>query len=182
MHCAELHSRERWHMPSGYRIRRAVAGDEGHWVTVEVAAGEFRDEDSAWQRMTQNFGSFATTDDAVFLLESPDGDVIGTATATTDEFEGRRQGQVGWVGIAPKYQGQGLAKPLLATVVNELANRGWKEAFLTTQTTSWRAVGLYLGFSFKPALRPGTPDEARGWQMVAKELGSRWPESSGIQG
>jgi ribosomal protein S18 acetylase RimI-like enzyme len=158
--------------PEHYVIRRVRPGDEDAWMQIEVAAGEFPDVHAAQTRMLENFdGPFNdATRDWCYLMEDPDGCPIATATASSDSFDGDHIGRVGWVGMIPEYQRRGLSKPLLATVMRRLA-LDHSAAFLTTQTTSYRAIHLYLQFGFTPILQ--SPECAEGWRIVEKALGKR---------
>ena len=71
-------------------------------------------------------------------------------------------------GIAPDRQGRGLAKPLVAAAMQALKVRHGR-AYLTTQTTSYKAVRIYLDFGFQPYLVDDS--DARGWAILADILG-----------
>ncbi len=158
----------------GFHIRRGVPGDEDNWVRIEVAAGEFRDEAAARTRLASNFhGGFnADMKDTVYFVETADGLAVGTATASSDTFEGEQRAQVSWVGMDPAYQGRGLSKPLLSAVMQRLVGT-FPTAFLVTQTVSFPAIGLYLKFGFEPMLR--RPECPEGWTIVANTLGHALP-------
>jgi ribosomal protein S18 acetylase RimI-like enzyme len=85
-------------------------------------------------------------------------------------FEGELIGMIHWVAIEPAYQGRGLAKPLLATALQRLA-QDHQRAFLGTQTTSYRAVGLYLKYGFVPVIT--TDSDRRAWAIVEALLANR---------
>ena len=53
-----------------------------------------------------------------------------------------------WVAILPAYQGRGLAKPLLAQVMQTMAVLGHRQVYLTTQRFRRAAIGLYTSFGF----------------------------------
>ncbi len=157
--------------PSGYTIRTFRSGDEEHWARVETFAEEFASSDEALRAFVDEFGSrWGELHDRCFLLEEKEGGVIGTAMAWDGDFVGKVRGRVHWVGIIPAYQGRGLARPLLGAVLERLA-RDHRTCFLTTQTTSYRAVNLYLKFSFMPYLT-GILD-TEGWRMMEDVLQRR---------
>lgn len=154
--------------PQGYRVRTFEPGDERHWARVETAVGEFPDEEAALRYFEQKYGPYPRElGSRCFLLETEEGRVIGTATAWHDVFEGEERGRVSWVGIVPEYQGNKLAKPLVAAVMDRLA-RDERKAFLTTQTTSYRAINLYLAFGFMPYLQQESCRE--GWALMERVL------------
>jgi ribosomal protein S18 acetylase RimI-like enzyme len=154
--------------PPGYTIRTFRLGDAAQWVRIETLAGEFSSQEEALQHFEEEFGPhLAKVEERCFLLEDSHGTPIGTAMAWDGEFLGAVRGRVHWVGIVPDYQGRGLAKPLLSTVMQHLA-RQHTAAYLTTQTTSYRAVNLYLNFGFAPYLT--SDDDARGWRIMEEIL------------
>lgn len=154
--------------PAGFHIRSFVRGDQRHWAMIEALAGEFTDQDEALHDFEEEFGAaLESMEDRCFLLEERSGEAIGTATAWYGDFAGHQRGRVHWVGIIPAYQGRKLAKPLLSAVMARLA-RDHANAFLTTQTTSYRAINMYLDFGFVPFLADAA-DEA-GWHMMERVL------------
>ena len=157
--------------PAGYAIRTFRPGDAEHWARVEALAEEFASQDEALREFHEEFDPrLRELEDRCFLLEDSQGTVIGTAMAWDGDLAGEVRGRVHWVGIVPAYQGRGLAKPLLSTVLERLA-REHHSAFLTTQTTSYRAVNLYLNFGFVP-YQADTAD-AEGWRMMEEVLQRR---------
>lgn len=157
--------------PPGFGLRTFVPGDERHWAKIETLAGEFSGEEQALARFQQDYGDALTDlEDRCFFSVNERGTAIGTATAWRGHFAGQDRGRVSWVGIAPAYQGLKLAKPLLAAVMHRLA-RDERTAYLTTQTTSFRAVNLYLDFGFVPYATHGESEE--GWRLMEEVLGRR---------
>lgn len=55
-----------------------------------------------------------------------------------------------WVAVRREYQGKGLAKPLIAYVLNVMRELGYKHAKIPTQTNTWLACKIYLDFGFMP--------------------------------
>lgn len=154
--------------PPGYRIRTYVPGDEYNWARIETLAGEFRSQEAALQRFQQFYGpSLEKLADRGFFLENSQGEAIGTATAWFGEFAGAERGRVSWVAIIPAEQGKKLAKPLLSAVLQRLAQEH-SSAFLTTQTTSYPAINLYLSLGFAPYLLRDTCPE--GWSLMEQTL------------
>ncbi|MCY1029022.1 GNAT family N-acetyltransferase, partial [Mammaliicoccus sciuri] len=73
-------------------------------------------------------------------------------------------GRIHFVAIKPEYQGKKLSKPLLSAALNKLIELGHKEVFLTTQTTSYPAINMYLNYGFEP-YDPDNADQ-KGWLMM----------------
>jgi GNAT superfamily N-acetyltransferase len=74
------------------------------------------------------------------------GQVVGTATAWHGSMCGQPQGRLHWLAVREPYQGLGLAKALLCAVTASFIKHGHARAFLTTQTTSARAIRLCVLF------------------------------------
>ena len=151
-------------LPEGFRIRTFRYGDIANWSRIETAVGEFPTEQHAERYFEREFGpQIDLMSDRSFMLETADGEAIGTTTAWMGTFQGEPMGKIHWVAIEPAYQGRGLAKPLLATALHRLA-LDHQRAYLETQTTSYRAVGLYLKFGFEPVIE--TESDRRAWEIV----------------
>lgn len=154
--------------PDGYRIRTFARGDERSWAEIEAAAGEFENQQQALERFQTEFSPFLREmENRCFLLETRDGEAIGTATAWYGHLAGEERGRVHWVGIIPSYQGKKLSKPLLTTTMMRLA-KDYRKGYLTTQTTSYQAINLYLNFGFTPYFCDDSSKE--GWQLVEQVL------------
>jgi GNAT superfamily N-acetyltransferase len=154
--------------PVGYSIRTFVPGNERLWAQIEAEAGEFDTAEEALTHFNTEFGAFADElEDRCFFLEDPKGNAIGTATAWYGTLAGEVYGRVHWVGIIPSHQGKKLSKPLLSAVMSRLA-RDHEKAYLTTQTTSYPAVNLYLSFGFVPSI--STNRDTEGWELLEEVL------------
>lgn len=155
-------------VPAGYRIRAFAPGDESSWARVETAAGEFSSEPRALEHFASEFGPhLAEMEERCLLLETGRGEAVGTATAWRNPgFLGIDHGRIHWVAVTPEHQGRGLGR--LLTVKALLLLRRWHErAYLTTQTSSWIAVHLYLSLGFAPFL--DAPEQAEGWALLRRE-------------
>jgi GNAT superfamily N-acetyltransferase len=154
--------------PPGYSLRTFGPGDETLWARIETLAGEFPTEEQALERFAADYAPpLAGRADRCFLLRDAHGTPIGTATVWYGQLGGEERGRVSWVGIIPSFQGRGLAKPLLSSVLARLASDHHK-AYLTTQTTSYRAINLYLHFAFQPYAVRETCEE--GWRLMEQVL------------
>lgn len=156
-------------LPLGYRIRNFCPGDALLWAEIEAAAGEFESTEEALERFAQEFGPH--TDEMqrrCLFLENEAGRAVGTATAWYDNsFKGQRWGRLHWVGIHPEYQGQKLARPLVAAALARLSQLH-SRAYLTSQTTSYKAIKLYLDYGFVPDMT--APDSQKAWSILQQVL------------
>jgi GNAT superfamily N-acetyltransferase len=155
-------------LPAGYGISLYRPGGESDWARIEHLAGEFPDEARALAHYAKEFGgSGDEMRQRCLFLHGPDGAAIGTTTAWRGEHAGAAIGRLHWVAIVPAFQGRGLAKPLVAAAM--ACMRQWhSRAYLTTQTTSWVAVKVYLDFGFRPVL--DRPDSGEAWALMARML------------
>lgn len=153
-------------LPDGYRIRLFEKGDEYHWARVETSVNEFKNGEAALERFNKEFGLYLEdmTKRCLFI-ENNEGEVIATTTAWYGDLlgDGEISGRIHWVGVAPEYQGQKLAKPLLSAAMNILADHHLK-AYLTSQTTSYQAINMYLNYGFEPFLTGPSCEEA--WSLL----------------
>ncbi|MWV46262.1 GNAT family N-acetyltransferase [Paenibacillus sp. HJL G12] len=157
-------------LPDGFRIRLFEKGDEHHWARVETSVDEFKTEEAALEHFNKEFGPYIDemTERCLFI-ENKDGEVIGTTTAWYGDLKGDGEisGRIHWVGVAPEYQGKKLSKPLLSAAMNILAQHHSK-AYLTSQTTSYQAINMYLNFGFEPFIAEPSCYEA--WNLLEEVL------------
>lgn len=157
-------------LPKGFRLRLFNKGDELQWANVETKVKEFADEQAALIRFEEEFGGHSDemTKRCLFI-EDQFGDVIATTTAWYGKVVGEKEvlGRIHWVGVVPEYQGLKLSKPLLSAALTILAEHHTK-AYLTTQTTSYQAVNMYLNYGFRPLLMHSTCEEA--WMLMEEQL------------
>ena len=145
-------------------------GEEHLWARVETAVDEFSTEAAALEHFDREFGQFRDEmEKRCKFLETIGGDVIGTTTAWYGKLEGEDKvsGRIHWVGVIPEYQGKKLSKPLLAKAMQVLAEYH-DSAYLTSQTTSYQAVNMYLNFGFEPYVTNETDVEA--WTLLEEVL------------
>jgi len=156
-------------LPEGFYFRYFKEGDQAAWAHIESNAGEFKDEAAAMQRFEDEFGKYIEDlkERCIFLCHEEAGP-IGTAMAWYNlDFNGEEYGRLHWVGIHPDFQGRKLARPLVAKAVERLKEFHDK-AYLTTQTTSWKAIKIYLDFGFTPLITTSNCTEA--WKLLAEKL------------
>ncbi|NLE83058.1 MAG: GNAT family N-acetyltransferase [Chloroflexi bacterium] len=160
-------------LPEGFSVRFFKAGDENTWARIETAVDEFSDEAAALSHFEKEFGPFREdmTRRCLFI-ENAEGEAIGTTSAWYGTLEGEKEvsGRIHWVGIVPAYQGKKLSKPLLSLAMDVLA-KYHQTAYLTSQTTSYQAINLYLNYGFDPYITNETDIEA--WRLMEEVLGRK---------
>jgi GNAT superfamily N-acetyltransferase len=156
-------------LPEGYCINSFSSGDERLWAKIATAAGEFEKEEIALKHFHSEFGNReGELENRCFFLGTADQKKVGTAMAWySDSSWGERCGRVHWVAIHPEYQGKGLGKPLVSAVLDYLKSL-YSMAYLTTQTTSYKGINMYLDFGFEPYVKEG--ESYRGWEVLAERL------------
>lgn len=169
MYMPSLEARPQYPIPAGFTARKFRPGDEQAWAEIEASVDEFDTPDAARKHFDEEYGAdLAGVEDRCFFLCTEQGEPVGTGTAWYDpSFRGEDHGRVHWIGIRPEFQGRGLGRPLVGLVVDRLA-QSHRKAYLTTQTTSPRAIYIYLDFGFIPLLTDGNSAEA--WQLLYAEL------------
>jgi GNAT superfamily N-acetyltransferase len=139
-------------LPAGYRFCMYKRGDERYWAEIETAVGEFDSVQSALARFTSEFGEkLDEMEKRCLFVETVQGEKIATVTAWYGVHRGERLGRLHWLAVRPDHQGKGLGKVLVARVLkifSELEHN--KMIYLTTQSWSYKAIGLYKSFGFKP--------------------------------
>lgn len=151
-------------LPPGYSYRTFRPGDDRLWAAIVTAAGEFRNEQAAVARFRQEFGTNPELLKRCFFLLAPDKQAVGTSMAW---YSGSEWGRLHWIAIHPAYQGLGLGKPLVSLAIRYLREHH-KQAYLTTQTTSYVGIKIYLDFGFQPHVI--STSCIKGWQLVADKL------------
>ena len=156
-------------LPEGYSFREFQAEDAPVWADIETSVGEFSDTEKALKRFSEEFGPDVEemTHRCLFLMTG-EGQAVGTMTAWySRSFLSGDYGRVHWVAVRPELQGRGLGKALLSRGLRLMA-RWHNKAYLTTQTTSWVAVRMYLAFDFIPFITK--VEEEEGWTLLKKQF------------
>jgi ribosomal protein S18 acetylase RimI-like enzyme len=152
---------------AGYRLRRYRPGDEAAWAQIEAAAGEFASAAEALQFFREQFCDPAWLRQHLFFIDTEAGEPTATGVAMAGTLCGRRMGRVGWIGTVPWHQGRGLGKWVVAAVLHQLKEEH-QEAYLTSQTTSDRAIGIYWRYGFRPC--PHGPADGEAWELLGRLL------------
>lgn len=160
----DLEGIQEYPLPDGYHFSFYQPGDRDAWIAIEKSAKEFISFDEgvrAWQRY------YGGVEDGLcgrmLFIENEQGEKVATATAYYDPAGElpHETGQVHWVAVRREDQGRGLARPLIAKVLQVMKQHGHTRAVLHTQTTTWLACKLYMDFGFQPL-----KGEAAGWRIL----------------
>jgi ribosomal protein S18 acetylase RimI-like enzyme len=137
---------------------------------VETSVDEFKNEEAALAHFQEEFGPYIDEmSRRCIFIENENGEAVGTTTAWYGDLkgDGNLSGRIHWVGITPEYQGKKLSKPLLSEAMHILADYHDK-AYLTSQTTSYQAVNMYLNYGFEPYMTGPSCQEA--WDLLERTL------------
>ena len=140
-------------LPGQYSSRWFQPGDEKHWLDIHYSAEKY--VTITPELYLQEFGSdMEMLSQRQCYIFAPDGRAIATASAWFgDDHYGSDCGRLHWAAMIPKYQGRGLAKPLLTLVCNRLRELGHRKAYLTTAVERIAAINLYRKFGFVPEIK-----------------------------
>ena len=127
-------------------------GDEIAWADIETSVNEFDKVEDALAYFKERFLPHPKelTRRCLFV-ENATGDKIATLTAWWAYTGTRRDPWLHWVAVKPEYQGHGLGKALVSRGMQLMLElEGDQDVYLSTQTWSYRAVGLYkqMGFTY----------------------------------
>jgi GNAT superfamily N-acetyltransferase len=140
-------------LPPSFSIKWHEPGDEKSWVNIQKSADQFNTITLVLFDREFNKDTESLAQRQCFLIDMH-GTAVGTATAWFDNnYNGLPYGRLHWVAIVPRFQGQGLAKPLLTAVCQRLRDLGHKRAYLTTSPERIPAINLYLKFGFAPEIK-----------------------------
>ena len=155
-------------LPPPYTLRLYEPGDEECWRAIQADSDEFNDITPQTFRKEFGWDEEEIARRQWYLCDE-EGRAIGTSTAWFDDtFEGARWGQVHWVAIIPKYQGEGLSKPLITLTLRTMRDLGDDRAFLYTSTGRIPAIKLYLQYGFAPLKTLDT--DRRAWDKIRDEI------------
>ena len=146
----------RYPVPEGFVLSGYRPGFEEGWARLIFSLGQTGDLAQAREIFRREFLSRPDqlARQCLFLL-TRDGGIAATASLWYGSHFGRERYRVHWVSVAERYQGRGLAKALLSQVMEiyQTAPSGGF-LYLTSQTWSYKALGLYETFGFRPYLGP----------------------------
>lgn len=87
--------------------------------------------------------------------------------------------RVHWVAVNEEHQNKGIAKALITKILDIYHELGYKDyIYLTTQTWSYAAINIYLGFGFKPYLGEQLPwksynfveENKNAWALIFEKI------------
>lgn len=178
-------------LADGYRFEPWDPRHKDAWVRLHVTLGQLPsiEEGLSYFERTYEADPEALGRQMVLVCDDS-GALVGTSSVWAGEHFGERRLRVHWVGVDPAHQRRGIARALVLRTIalfDELVPSGEPPLYLTTQTESWVACGLYLSLGFAPYRGAMPPrfsacpetfeeDNERAWRIIANRLGRRLPE------
>lgn len=163
-----LHNILSFKLPKNFSFKWYQPGDEQLWLDIHIKADIYNHITPSLYDKTFGDSPEALSNRQCFLLDENQ-KAVGTATAWfNNNYNGSRYGRLHWVAIIPEKQGQGLAKPLMTIICNQLKKLGHDKAYLTTLPMRITAINLYRKFGFIPDIR--CRQDAKLWQTIGSRL------------
>lgn len=169
-------------LPPGYRFATYGPGRCADWAKVETRVGEFPSTEAAIEYFRLVFLAHPDlAHENVHFVVNPAGVAVATASAWFGyTANGTRVPTLHWVAVDPAEQGRGIGRAVCAQALLRLQGRS-QDVWLTTQTWSHVAVGLYhsLGFrlSTDEAFRYDAVEKGR---LVVRESPNEYEEALAV--
>ena len=165
-------------LPAGYRFASWEPRFREPWARLHVLLGQLPsyDEGLAYFERTYEADPVALERQMVLVVDERD-ELVGTSSLWEGSHFGERRLRVHWVGVSPLHQRRGLARALVRETIrlyDELVPTGEPPLYLTTQTESWAACGMYLKLGFVPYEGPMPPNFAADPLTFAKKNREAW--------
>lgn len=121
----------------------------------------------------------------LFALDKRTGQIVGTASLWDGKHFGKALPRLHWIAVNEAYQGQGIAKILIQSLIDTYKNTEQAEfIYLTSQTWSYKAINIYKSFGFKAYLGPKPinwfckdgefeRDSIEAWQLIEDKIAKR---------
>jgi mycothiol synthase len=97
-------------------------------------------------------------------------DIVATASSQLREKHTTTSGYVHWVGTHPDHRSKGLAYALVAQVLQDFVERGYKGGYLETQSYRLAAIKTYLRLGFTPEYEVEGKNHQAIWSSIFQNL------------
>ena len=172
-------------LPAGYCFAAWEPRFREPWVRLHVLLGQLPscEEGLAYFERTYEADPAALERQMILVVDER-GELAGTSSLWSGDHFGEPRLRVHWVGVSPDHQRRGLARALMLETIrlyDELVPSGEPPLYLTTQTESWVACGMYLKLGFVPYEGPMPPNFAadpatfgeknrEAWELIRRKL------------
>ena len=186
-------------LPEGYCFSEFTPEDEEKWVQLQAEVTHVESLQQGRQIFREEFlqapaeipcekcPGYSETVRRTVLVKDSAGVLAGAATLWVGDTFGEVWQRVHWVAVHPEHQGKGIAKCMIARMLQMYAELGCKTPiYLTTQTKTYRAVRVYKQMGFVPHLgeRPANwpfrsdlpkdsfeAENEAAWDLIREKLG-----------
>ena len=150
-------------LPEGYRFAPFTPTDEEKWIRLQAEVTHvenlqqgkqiFRDEflQAVEAVPCEDCPGYADVVKRTVQVKDTQDDLVGVATLWIGDTFGEVWLRVHWVAVHPDHQGKGIAKCMIARMLQLYRELGCDTPiYLTTQTKTYRAVRVYQQMGFAP--------------------------------
>lgn len=164
-------------LPAGFTLSGYREGFDLGWARIECAAEGMPSTEHALALFAREFPDEALRRSRCLFALNAEGVPVATASLWPGDTLGPVLPRVHYVATDPAYEGLGLCRALLSALFDAAASEKLgPRIYLTTQTPSYAAIGLYLQFGFRPVWkRPARwhhddfqPEQA--WLVIRERL------------
>lgn len=149
-------------LAEGFHFETYLPQAEEDWAEIETSVGEFKNKEEALIYFQKAFAPYPNElTERMFFVVTDEGERIATCSAWQKQVRGENYPVFHWLAVKPGYQGKGIAKALIAKVLQKFPDLNKNSPiYLHTQTWSYPAIKLYqrFGFDFISENMDGTPN------------------------
>lgn len=162
---------------AGYTLCTWQPGMETDWCRIQCSVNHVEDDKAAKDCFLQEFAPYPRQlSQRMLFVCNHSKQPVATACLWWGNTFGQDQmlPRIHWVAVQPNAQGKGLAKALVSALMQkcrELYPALPPAVYLTSQTWSYKAVGMYLSFGFEFCDAQGNvTDKDPAQQIVLEKL------------
>jgi RimJ/RimL family protein N-acetyltransferase len=135
----------------GFRFVLFKDGDEKEWAEIETSVGEFDRGVDALVYFQRDYLPYKKElERRCIFIENGEGEKVATLNIWWCYTGLRRDPWIHWFAVKPQYQGLGLGKSIVYEGLKRLIQiEGDRDAYLHTQTWSYKAINIYKKVGFK---------------------------------
>ena len=150
-------------LPEGYHFAPFTPEDEENWVQLQFEVTHVPSLQQGKQIFREEFlraaegvsceecPGYEDVRQRTVQIKDADDNLVGVATLWMGDTFGPVWQRVHWVAVHPDHQGKGLARCMIARMLQLYTELGCETPiYLTSQTKSYRAVRLYKQMGFMP--------------------------------
>jgi len=152
--------------PTGMRVRRATNGDDDDADGLALCLSQaFND---SWDAARVRSALLAAPEVVSTWVVEADGQIIATASLSTDAHHHPDAGVLHWVGALPTHAGLGLGSLVSVAALRICTDIGVRAAVLLTDDHRLPAIRTYLRLGFVPLYTD--PSHADRWHQVLADM------------